>query len=134
LNPYYICRSIANINGVITDIWKMNESQLKSFEKMLKIQLTQLETVDSLGQDGQKTVTLDQQSVGRLSRMDALQQQAMSKATQERRQVTRQRILAALQRVKDDEFGYCMNCGEDIPERRLDIDPTAVSCVFCINN
>lgn len=110
----------------------MNESQLKSFGKMLNDQLSHLSVEDSLGQESQKTVTLDQQSVGRLSRMDALQQQAMAKATQDRRQVNRMRIEAALRRIKDDEFGYCVNCGEDIQKQRLDLDPTAVSCVSCI--
>ena len=77
------------------------------------------------------TVTLDQQSVGRLSRMDALQRQAMAQATSRRRQMRLTRIDAALQRLDEDEFGYCQDCGEDIPPARLDLDVTATLCVSC---
>ena len=66
-----------------------------------------------------------------LSRMDALQQQAMAKATQARRGQQRQRLLAALARLDEGEFGYCTDCGEDIPTKRLNLDPTARTCVNC---
>ena len=77
------------------------------------------------------TVTLDQTSVGRLSRMDALQRQAMAQATSRRRQSRLQRIDGALLRLDQDEFGYCQDCGEDIPPARLDLDVTATLCVSC---
>ncbi len=77
------------------------------------------------------TVTLDQQSVGRLSRMDALQRQAMAQAQSRRRQTRLSRINAALQRIEEEEFGYCQDCGEDIPPARLDLDVTATLCVSC---
>ncbi len=76
-------------------------------------------------------VELDQTSVGRLSRMDAMQQQAMA-AAQARRRAARLRALeAATRRIETDEFGWCEDCGEEIPEGRLEIDPTTVRCVGC---
>ena len=76
-------------------------------------------------------VELDQTSVGRLSRMDAMQQQAMA-AAQARRRAGRLRALEnAIRRVEADEFGWCEECGEPIPEGRLEIDPTSTRCVAC---
>ena len=49
----------------------------------------------------QDTVKLDQTRVGRLSRMDAMQQQAMAKATNARTELELVRIRSALQRRDD---------------------------------
>jgi DnaK suppressor protein len=76
-------------------------------------------------------VQLDQQSVGRLARMDAMQQQAMASETQRRRQNRRVQLLQTLKRMDESEFGYCTNCGEEIPDGRLNIDPTFHLCVKC---
>jgi DnaK suppressor protein len=76
-------------------------------------------------------VALDQQSVGRLSRIDALQQQAMAQAAERARGRELQRIDAALRRIEEGEYGWCAECGEAIAERRLEIDPCATLCVKC---
>lgn len=90
-----------------------------------------LDAEDVLGAEGQKVVELDQNAVGRLSRMDALQGQAMAQATQARRAAMRKRIAAALARIDEGEFGYCTECGEEIAEKRLDLDPTLPTCISC---
>ncbi len=91
----------------------------------------ELETLSSDAQDAQKAVELDQTRVGRLSRMDALQGQAMNKAIAARRQQKLLSIEAALSRLDDDEFGYCVKCGNEIPLKRLELDPTAATCAHC---
>jgi DnaK suppressor protein len=83
------------------------------------------------GASGAATVALDQSSVGRVSRVDALQAQAMSLAAQQRRAVELGRVAAALQRVDEGEYGYCLNCGEVISPQRLEIDLSAEFCVVC---
>lgn len=83
------------------------------------------------GDDSAGTVELDQTRLGRLSRVDAMQAQQMAKASSRRRQVERGRIAAALRRIDDGEYGYCLSCGEPIPEPRLTIDPAATQCVGC---
>ncbi len=107
----------------------------KTTEQNWRAQLDKMQAAltheDALGQDGRRTVTLDQQSVGRLSRMDALQQQAMAQATQARRNQMAQRIRAAIERLEMGEFGYCVTCGEAIARARLDLDPTAATCISC---
>ena len=81
--------------------------------------------------DERRPVELDQQSVGRLSRMDALQVQAMAKAIKARRQAQLQRIRLALQRIDEGEYGYCARCGDEIPMKRLEIDAATELCVNC---
>ena len=76
-------------------------------------------------------VELDQQVQGRLSRMDAIQGQAMAQATIERRRVEISQIDAAFQRMKEGEFGYCVECGEDIAPKRLELNPAIARCIDC---
>ncbi|MCC5902484.1 MAG: TraR/DksA family transcriptional regulator [Halomonas sp.] len=80
-----------------------------------------------------ETVVLDQTSVGRLSRIDALQGQAMAKAKAEeqRRQMTLKRISGALQRIDQEHFGECIECGEWIGAKRLTWDPLVLKCIEC---
>lgn len=93
--------------------------------------LSVLDEEDALGQSGLATVELDQQAVGRLSRMDALQNQAMARAGQARREAQRKRLEAALSRIDEGEFGYCEDCGEAIAVGRLEFDPSITRCVSC---
>ena len=109
----------------------MNETDLKALRHAICTRLDDLQAEDGLGRDGQAVVELDQQSVGRLSRMDALQNQAMAKAQQQRRDVEKRRLKAALMRMDDGEFGYCEDCGEDIALPRLRLDPGVTRCISC---
>jgi DnaK suppressor protein len=86
---------------------------------------------DAANADSRDTVELQQDSVGRLSRMDALQQQAMAKAQERRRTQERTRIEAALARIEEGEWGWCATCGEDIAKGRLAHDPSVAVCVRC---
>jgi DnaK suppressor protein len=91
----------------------------------------ELVELGSASEASRQTVALDQQSVGRLSRMDALQVQAMALATEERRQTQKRRIAAALKRIDEGVFGCCVACGDLIATPRLANDPTAPNCVGC---
>jgi DnaK suppressor protein len=77
------------------------------------------------------TVVLDQSSVGRLSRMDALQQQAMAQNSRQRAEQELRRIEAALARCGIGSYGYCASCEEPIDPRRLEFDPAAPLCIGC---
>ena len=122
---------MAKRKGVIGGITIMNELRLERFRTQIAQALCALDTDDDMGAGGQATVTLDQQAVGRLSRMDALQNQAMANAQHGRRAVQRTRLKAALARIDEGEFGYCEDCGDDIAPARLDLDPTARVCISC---
>lgn len=81
----------------------------------------------------QEPVVLDQQSVGRLSRMDAIQGQQMAQASERRRQQRLRDIQAALIRIEKDDFGYCEECGDEIAEKRIKFDPTTKYCIECLS-
>ena len=100
-------------------------------KKRLAEKLKELEELSSMSAEARDPVALDQQSVGRLSRMDAMQQQAMSQATEATRKHDLMRIEAAERRIRDGEYGYCDECGEEIPDGRLAVDPMALMCVNC---
>ena len=91
----------------------------------------ELETLSRDSSEGRGAVTLDQQSVGRLSRMDAMQMQQMALAADRQRNARIGRIRNALERMERGEFGYCLACGNDIPEARLEADPSVPLCVAC---
>ena len=97
----------------------------------LRAKRDELEALSTLSADNRKPVALDQQSVGRLSRMDAMQQQAMDQATETKRKTDLLRIEAAERRLRDGDYGFCENCGEEIPDERLAIDPMTITCVSC---
>ncbi len=109
----------------------MDQETKNRYQQLLDARLQALQSEAEANADARDIVTLDQQSVGRLSRMDALQQQAMAKAQQARRRVEAQQIKAALKRIEDGEFGYCNTCGDTIPEARLTLAPTAIKCMAC---
>lgn len=91
----------------------------------------EIEASSALGADSRKTVELDQVSVGRLSRMDAMQQKAMAEASERARQRDLVRIEMAERRIASGDYGFCEECDEEIPDRRLEIDPMATHCVRC---
>ncbi|MFN3970593.1 MAG: TraR/DksA family transcriptional regulator [Gemmobacter sp.] len=101
------------------------------WEAMLRAELAAVEAGSAATEADRRPVELDQQSVGRLSRMDALQGQAMAAATEARRRARAGALRAALSRLQAGEFGWCETCGEPIPAARLATDPCLTRCVSC---
>jgi DnaK suppressor protein len=66
--------------------------------------------------------------------MDALQDQAMALETDRRRGLEIERIEAALKRIEDGDYGYCLSCGENIPAKRLEFNPATPVCVDCASD
>ena len=107
------------------------ELDLDAIRRALGEELQALSDTSAAAAEERRPVEFDQQSVGRLSRMDALQVQAMAQAVEDRRQVRSQRVRAALKRLDEDEFGVCSQCGEDIPAGRIATDITVARCITC---
>ncbi len=110
---------------------KRRKLDLKALKQRLEAERANLLEVSESAAEARRPVELDQQSVGRLSRMDAMQVQAMAQAVEVRRRGRLQRIEAALKRMGTDDYGYCTSCDEDIPLKRLEIDPAMERCVDC---
>jgi len=109
----------------------MTTPDLNSMRQKLIALRDELEAVAETAEQGAAVVELDQTKVGRLSRMDAMQAQAMAKASEQRRGEYLSQIAAALRRIDADEYGYCLACDEAINPKRLAFDPTATLCIDC---
>lgn len=94
-----------------------------------QIELLRRHSEDS--RESRQPVELDQTLQGRLSRMDAMQGQAMAQATDARRRRQIAALNAALGRIENGEFGECVECGEPIAEARLEANPAVTTCIDC---
>lgn len=101
------------------------------FRVKLLARLEELLAEDRLSEGDRAPVTLDQDSVGRLSRIDAMQVQAMALAQAKRRASERLAIDAALERIELVDYGYCIKCGDDIAPARLEHNPAVTVCIDC---
>lgn len=91
---------------------------MEAYRKKIQEEMEELRALSDGSREGRAPVELDQQSVGRLSRMDAMQQQSMDLAREERRRQRLAILAAALRRMDGDEFGCCLSCGDDIAAAR----------------
>lgn len=104
---------------------------IDAYRRRLEALASELQSVAESGAEAARPVELDQSRVGRVSRMDAMQSQAMSAEGERRRAQELGRIRAALERIDKGEFGECQRCGEPIAGARLDADPAARLCIDC---
>lgn len=107
------------------------EIEIEEFRERARRELTQIDETLHQAQAGAAIVQLDQTQIGRLSRMDAMQQQAMSSGLLERLRLQKRRLLAALDRMREDEYGMCCQCGDEIPLERLRADLAVPFCAVC---
>jgi DnaK suppressor protein len=109
----------------------MDASELAALRASLVARLEALRVTSETTAENRRPVELDQTSVGRLSRMDAMQVQAMALATERRRHDEARRVEAAISRIDEGEYGYCVSCDEEIPAKRLAVDPIIPTCIRC---
>ncbi len=112
----------------------LDDASLSALRERLLQKQRELLNLDETSRDAAKTVELDQTRVGRLSRMDALQGQAMSLELRRRRQAELQSISKALRRMDDGEYGFCESCGLAIAVKRLEFDPAVELCIDCASD
>ena len=105
------------------DITTMKKELLERKEELMALRAKSPQSRDA--------VELDQTRQGRLSRQDALMQQEMAKETERRREADLRRINAALERIEQGDFGYCIKCDEEIAAKRLALDPATPNCIEC---
>ena len=110
---------------------ELSEKNLQEFKsRLLKLRSGLLRAAET-GEQAEEVVELDQARVGRLSRMDAMQAQAMSVETGRRRREHLVEIEKALVRIEAGDYGECRECGEVILPGRLEANPTATLCIAC---
>ncbi|TVQ06552.1 MAG: TraR/DksA family transcriptional regulator [Balneolaceae bacterium] len=103
----------------LEEIKKLIDSQIGSTEQEIR-ELTELT----------QPITLDN-SIGRLSRMDAINNKAINeKALRDKKNIL-QRLRRAEERAGKGELGTCLRCGDEIPFGRLKFLPYTTRCVKC---
>lgn len=105
--------------------------ELQHFHDLLMQRRDALLAVAESANEAAETVELDQSRMGRLSRMDAMQGQAMTVETKRRRDEELRNIATALARIESGDYGYCIKCDEPIASARLEVDPAAKFCIKC---
>ena len=114
-----------------SQVLTMNKQDLGRYNERLTTMYADIEKLSADRDASSEVVELDQTRTGRVSRMDAMQQQAMAVANRERAVGEKQRIMAELERIADGQFGECKDCGQVIASARLNANPTVDSCITC---
>jgi DnaK suppressor protein len=109
----------------------LSRDQLAELKEELERQLERLQRSMKVTGEAMRPVELDQTAVGRLSRMDSLQNQSLSKGLHERETARLGQIVEALNRVEAGTYGSCTACGGAIPFERLYVFPEAPECARC---
>jgi DnaK suppressor protein len=112
-------------------VTELNQQQIEELRSMLISSQQALEEQMLSTGSSTKPVTLDQQAVGRVSRIDAIQQQQMAIANQQQADQLLKRIELALLRINSGEYGICLQCEEPIAFARLQAQPYASLCIGC---
>ena len=109
----------------------LTEDQLELLRDQLRESLVTLSRMMSTSASDAAPVDLDL-PIGRVSRIDAIQQQSMLAANRRRAEIRIQQVKAALKKLdEDDDFGYCNLCDEAIGFARLQARPESPLCMRC---
>jgi len=109
---------------------ELTSAQVTELEAELGDLRGELESLIEASAMGVKPVELDS-AIGRLTRMDAMQQQQMAKANRESHRRRLRLVQAALTRIDSGDYGYCARCEEPIGLRRLKARPESLLCLGC---
>lgn len=109
----------------------LSPDQLAELTAELDRALAKLERSMRTTEETLRPVQLDQTAVGRLSRIDSLQNQGVARNLQEREQAKLGQVVSAFERIADGTYGLCLECGGEIPFERLQVFPETPSCTGC---
>jgi DnaK suppressor protein len=110
----------------------MMEEEREQFRAKLNAMQSEIRTISGSAAQDLKPVMLDHTSVGRVSRVDAIQLRQMSQEAARRRQQLLLKVEWALRRIDSGRFGLCFPCEAEIDLRRLNADSTITRCRDCV--
>ena len=108
----------------------MKQGNNNRYEKKLLILRSEIEGYLRKSADSAAAVEPDK-GLGRLSRMEAMQDQQMVLELRRRKKRQLFDVLNPLKRIEQSNFGVCIFCGKEISLERLDAFPEVQTCVFC---
>lgn len=109
---------------------ELSQAELAESHERLLAAIRELEDLLAVSGDSSQPVELET-PIGRLSRMDAMQQQQMALASREAQQRRLQLLRNALQAMARGDYGYCRVCEEPIGYQRLQARPETPFCLAC---
>ena len=109
----------------------LSDNEITELRSELERELGSLVKSMAITDEALRPVQLDQTAVGRLSRMDSLQNQSLTKNLRERESLKLSLIQGALERMERGDYGLCESCGGQIPFGRLFVVPESPSCAGC---
>ena len=110
---------------------RLTITQITHFQITLESLKEELQEQINQGKDSIGVVTLDQTLIGRLSRMDAIQQQNMAISNHTSAALRLKKVQIALNAIQKKEYGYCNKCHDAIGYARLEAQPEANLCINC---
>ena len=108
----------------------MNNHQLEELEKKLEIEIKNTQKSINKYTDLCKPIA-PENSIGRVSRMDAINNKSIVEAALRVAIEKMQQLQAMQNKIKDSNFGICKKCTQEIPLARLMIQPHSEFCVSC---
>lgn len=109
----------------------LTDAQISELTAELDRVVRKLERSMRTTEEALRPIQLDQTAVGRLSRIDSLQNQGLTRNLQEREQAKLGQVITAFQRIEAGTYGLCVECGGDIPFERLQVFPETPTCTAC---
>ena len=109
----------------------LTDSQIRELQDKLTAMESELRQALSDSKASSEPVKLDQQLMGRVSRIDAIQQQNMAAASRAKQELLLRKVVLALRLIGEEEYGYCRQCDEPVGYARLKIKPEATLCIAC---
>ena len=105
-------------------------------EEKLKLKEKIIELIDKYEDDIKETESMTQpispeNSIGRVSRMDAINNKSVMEASLRNKISKRNKLKLALTKIDDDNFGICVNCKNPINPARLMYMPESTKCIRC---
>ena len=108
----------------------MNSGDLDKYKTKLSQLCLEIEDYLEKSEPSAAAVEPDN-ALGRLSRMEAMQDQQMVLELRRRKKRQLLDVENALKRIEQNTFGSCMFCGQLISTDRLDAFPEVQTCVKC---
>ena len=109
---------------------ELTDAQIAALKDALEQLRDELERALAGSEEGARVVSLDQ-PIGRVSRIDAIQQQKMAAASRRQQELRLGQVRVALRAIEDGEYGWCKSCDEPIAHRRLRARPETPFCLRC---
>jgi len=108
----------------------MNNVEKESIHKAIAEKINSLKKSVETFRNLSKPVSPDN-AIGRITRMEAINSKSINEVSLEKSKQTLNSLQKSLKMINDPDFGYCKNCEEPIPYKRLLVMPEALFCVSC---